>query len=139
MDHHEVFNDSYLRCNENPEFFTLFYQIFWESSDHFREMFADTDMNHQIQMLRASLHILMLASVSTDAKELVKRFGVRHGTTGYGVKPKDLDIWFECMLQTVSICDRNWTPEVELAWRQCFAKGIEVMKAHCSGYLPLVD
>lgn len=131
MDIHEVFNDSYARCNQNPRFFNQFYTLFWHRDDKFRQMFIGVDMNKQISMLKASIVIILLASTSEAAKKSVRIFGKRHGPDGVGVSPLDYDTWLDCLIETVSACDPYYNHNVEQAWRDCFAEGIAIMKEEC--------
>lgn len=131
MDIHEVFNDSYARCNQHPRFFETFYELFCQKDDKFRLMFANVDMHKQITMLKASITIILLAPISDSARESIRFFGKRHGPQGIGVSPLDYDIWLDCLLETVHQCDPYYTPDVEKAWRECFWLGIEIMKEEC--------
>ncbi|GAB3522763.1 globin [Photobacterium alginatilyticum] len=131
MDIHEVFNDSYARCNQHPHFFDIFYNLFCQKDDRFREMFANVDMQKQISMLKASIAIILLAPVSESARESVRFFGKRHGPQGIGVSPLDFETWLDCLMETVNQCDPSYTPEVDHAWRECFRLGLEIMKTEC--------
>lgn len=131
MDIHEIFNNSYDRCNRNPRFMPLFYEHFFEKDETFRSMFTQVDMQKQMKMIKASLLIIMLAATSEQARETVKVFGKRHGPDGLGVKPLDIDLWFECLIDTIKECDPAYSQSVEQAWRQCFNEGITIMKAEC--------
>ncbi|MCG7587480.1 globin [Photobacterium sp. OFAV2-7] len=131
MDIHEVFNDSYARCNQHPHFFDIFYNLFCQKDDRFREMFAGVDMQKQISMLKASIVIILLAPVSDSARESVRFFGKRHGPQGVGVSPLDYETWLDCLLETVNQCDPNYTFEVDLAWRECLRLGLEIMIEEC--------
>ncbi|MDX1302180.1 MAG: globin [Photobacterium sp.] len=94
-------------------------------------MFANVDMGRQIKMLKASLIIIMLANTSGEARESVRKFGKRHGPEGLGVNPMDFDIWFDCLLSAVQICDPLYDDEVKQAWHACFNEGMEIMKKEC--------
>ncbi|WP_318924923.1 globin [Photobacterium sp.] len=131
MEFHERYNDSYARCLRNPRFLTIFYDIFCSRNDKFQLMFANVDMGRQIKMLKASLIIIMLANTSGEARESVRKFGKRHGPEGLGVNPMDFDIWFDCLLSAVQICDPLYDDEVKQAWHACFNEGMEIMKKEC--------
>jgi len=131
MDVHEIFNDSYARCNQHPRFFEIFYDLFCMKDDKFRQMFANVDMQKQITMLKASITIILLAPISDSARDSIRFFGKRHGPQGVGVSPLDYDTWLDCLLETAHQCDPHYTPDVEKAWRECFWLGIEIMKEEC--------
>ncbi|WP_322784238.1 globin [Photobacterium obscurum] len=88
-------------------------------------------MSKQITMLKASIVMILLASTSEAARDSIRYFGKRHGPNGVGVTPLDYDIWLECLLTTVSLCDPNYNHDVEQAWRECFKQGIAIMKEEC--------
>lgn len=132
MDVHEVFNDSYARCNQHPRFFEIFYERFCLKEAKFRQMFASVDMQKQIKMLKASIVIILLAPTSAAARDSVRFFGKRHGPEGVGVSPLDYETWLNCLLETVSQCDPYYSPNVEQAWRECFRLGLEIMKEECT-------
>lgn len=129
MDVHECFNNSYARCNKNPLFFDIFYDQFCRKDRRFQQMFKGVDMSGQIRMLKASIAIILLAPSSEQARESVRYFGKHHASIG--VTADDFNTWLDCLLLTVSQCDPDYSPEVEAAWRQCFATGFHIMKAAC--------
>ncbi|WP_299018040.1 globin [uncultured Photobacterium sp.] len=131
MDLHETFNDSYARCNHDPNFLFLFYELFWNKDDKFRQQFANVDMQKQVKMLKASIAIILLASTSEGARESLRHFGKRHGPNGIGVDPLDFDVWFNSLLEAVEICDPYYNKEIEQAWRECFNLGLAIMKEEC--------
>ncbi|GAL28986.1 hypothetical protein JCM19239_1721 [Vibrio variabilis] len=47
---------------------------------------------------------------------------------GLDISVKELDIWVDSLLATVAIYDPLWDQEIELAWRNVLALGIEIMK-----------
>ncbi|MEJ2766395.1 globin [Photobacterium sp. MCCC 1A19761] len=132
MDMHEQFNNSYARCNENSQFFDMFYDQFCRKDNRFQQMFRGVDMPGQIRMLKASIAIILLAPSSEQARESVRYFGKRHAAIG--VTAEDFDVWFDCLLRTVSQCDPKYSPDVEAAWRACFQAGFNIMKEEC--YFP---
>lgn len=131
MDTHEIFNDSYARCQRNKQFFLIFYHHFWQKEQRFKEIFKGVDMERQVQMLKLSISMIMLASSSVQAKESVRRFGKAHGPGGIGVRPNDFDVWLDSLIETVQICDPRYNDEIAIAWRQCFKEGIAIMKKEC--------
>ena len=131
MDTQEVFNNSYQRCLRDPQFFYTFYDVFWQKDDKFRQMFANTDMDKQIKMLKLSIVMLMLSTTSKESRALFNNYAERHGPGGLNVAPIDFDIWLDSLLETVAQTDPLYTDDVDSAWRQCFANGLAMMKAAC--------
>lgn len=132
MNFHETFNDSYARCQKDPNFIILFYELFIEKDDRFRLLFSNVDMSKQYRMLKASISMIMLASTSAEARNYVKKLGKRHGPDGIGAEPLDFDIWLTSLLEAVKMCDYQYNSEIEQAWRKCFSLGIAIMKEECA-------
>lgn len=129
---HEIFNDSYQRCQDSGNFLDVFYEGLWSENTTFRQLFEDVDMERQKKMLHASFLCIMMATFSNEAQSHIEQLGDRHGKNGLGLTTKDMDIWFECLLASVSKCDPKYTPQIEHAWRQCFTFGLSLMKERCS-------
>ncbi|KLV08122.1 globin [Photobacterium ganghwense] len=134
MHSHQIFNDSYRRCLKHERFFDVFYNIFWCRDERFRKMFKGVDMARQIKMLKFSISMLMLCATSANAREAIRLYGCRHGSSGpggIGATAADYDIWLDCLIDTVELCDPKFDESVAAAWRHCFASGIAIMKEEC--------
>lgn len=137
MNYHESFNDSYERCNRNPQFFHLFYDIFRGKGEKYRQVLDRIEnIDNQIQMLNASIILIFMAPTSEQARMSVRQFGKRHGPKGIGVDLEDYDVWFESLLEAVKLCDSEYSEETEKVWTQYFALGMQIMKEEC---LPVDD
>ncbi|KLV07000.1 hypothetical protein ABT56_07590 [Photobacterium aquae] len=128
MDFHQIFNDSYQRCQRHPQFFQIFYRNFWQQEERFQKMFENVDMTRQIKMLKLSILMIMLASTSEEAKDNIRRYARRHGPDGIGAQPEDFDIWIDSLLKAVKECDTHYNSDIDKAWRTCFKTGMEIMK-----------
>ncbi|HHP0478353.1 globin [Vibrio campbellii] len=128
----EAFNDSYERCVTHEDFFDLFYENFWSKGENFRQKFDGVDMKKQIRMLKGSIVFVMMADTSTDARDMMRKYGHKHGHNNIGVAPEDIDVWFESLLETVAQCDSDFDESVEYAWRHCFETGLTIMKKECA-------
>ncbi|PSU34058.1 globin [Photobacterium lutimaris] len=131
MDTHEIFNNSYARCQRNKQFFFIFYHHFWQKDQRFKNIFNGVDLERQVKMLKLSIAMIMLASSSEQAREGLRRFGKAHGPDGIGVRPDDFEVWLDSLIETVQICDPKFNDEIAMAWRQCFKEGIAIMKEEC--------
>ncbi|HHC7381553.1 TPA: globin [Vibrio parahaemolyticus] len=127
----EVFNDSYERCVLSEHFFERFYAKFWSKGKSFRQKFEGVDMQKQVRMLKGSIVFFMMTDTSSDARKMMEKYGKKHGIGNIGIKPEDIDIWFESLLETVQECDYEYNSDVEKAWRACFKLGLEIMKREC--------
>lgn len=126
----EIFNDSYERCLMAGNFIERFYDQFIASNELVAEKFAHTDMRKQNAMLEASLHMIMALRLleSEEAVAHFKKLGVVHGCKQHNITPEYYDLWLGCLLEAVAECDEKFSPEVEAAWREIMAAGINTMK-----------
>ena len=130
--HHEHFNDSYERCRKNPKFLHLFYDIFSGKDEKYSRMLDSIEsIDNQIRMLDASIILIFMASTSKQAKISVKQLGKRHGPNGVCVTVTDYDVWFKSLLQTVELCDSEYSDLTEYIWTERFELGLNIMKEEC--------
>lgn len=115
------------------EFFDSFYDSLMAASPEAALKFKNTEMAEQIRMLRASVAILVAFSGSEDHAEYMEKLASRHSSSGVDVSPALYGVWLECLVETVRRFDWKFDPEVEIAWRAVFAKGIEFMTARYDG------
>ncbi|MCV5264539.1 globin, partial [Escherichia coli] len=71
-------------------------------------------------MLKGSIVFFMMTDTSSDARKMMEKYGKKHGIGNIGIKPEDIDIWFESLIETVRECDYEYNSDVEKAWRACF-------------------
>ena len=128
--HAEVFDDSLARCLSKHGFLDRFYERFLASSDEVREKFRHTDFQRQKQMLEDSL-FLMTSVSGAPAEELeeLDRVARRHGRHDLDIGPELYDLWLESLLQAVREYDGHFDRDVERAWRNVLAEGIEFMQS----------
>ncbi|GAW87133.1 conserved hypothetical protein [Bathymodiolus platifrons methanotrophic gill symbiont] len=70
------FNDSFVRCINDPLFLDQFYEVFLASSDEIRAMFKDTDMGTQKAMLMTSL--VYMSDAHKDTPGLLASIAEKH-------------------------------------------------------------
>jgi hemoglobin-like flavoprotein len=127
-----VFLASLKRCRARPEFFEEFYADFIDSSDEIREKFKDTDFHRQARVLEDSLYVLANAAQGRPGSPAwgdFPRIAERHSHKDLDIRPELYDLWLACLLESVRHNDREFTPEVEAAWRSTLGMGIEYMRA----------
>ena len=126
----ELFNSSYERCQSKPGFLERFYEIFLGSSEEVAEKFKHTDFSRQREVLKASLYMLMLASLGTpEALQHLERMAQLHSRGQLNIRPELYDLWLTCMLQTVKEFDRLFDENTEQAWRRVLQHGIDYIKS----------
>lgn len=124
----ETFINSYQRCCIGTEFLADFLDLFCDTNPRFQERFQEVDKDKQARMLKASLVLIQNASTTSSIRNTVRNLAVRHKNMGLDISVKELDIWVDSLLATVAIYDPLWDQEIELAWRNVLALGIEIMK-----------
>ncbi|HVY23747.1 MAG TPA: globin [Steroidobacteraceae bacterium] len=125
----QQFNDSLERCKRNSLFIKEFYVHFFSSDALVRHIFAHTDMERQIEMLRGSLHMIMLVSQQPEtADECLSHTAEIHHRLN--IPPYLYDVWLESLIHTVSTMDPKYDADIENAWRAIMRTGIDYMKAY---------
>ncbi|MEH6472334.1 MAG: globin [Halopseudomonas sp.] len=120
---------SYQRCVENFGFLNEFYSRFIDASPEVASKFANTDMDHQVLMLRASLD-LMLGAGNFDSDRMdLDQVAHLHSQASVDVPPQLYDHWIESLLATVKMYDPSFDAALEQAWRDALVKGVARMKA----------
>jgi hemoglobin-like flavoprotein len=122
----ERFEDSLRRCNADPDFMDRFYERFLRSSPKVREKFLGTDFIRQKRMLRASLHLLLVAAHDNGKRPTPYLDDVagRHGASQMAIGAELYDLWLDSLLATVREVDPAWSAEVEQAWESVMTVGI---------------
>jgi hemoglobin-like flavoprotein len=110
---------------------TGFYQRFTGSSEEVREKFRGVDMERQVRMLADSLYVVAVAVQGEEgsiARGDLPRLAERHSRRDLDIRPELYDLWAQCLVETAREHDPQWTAEVEAAWRETLAVGIEYMR-----------
>ncbi len=128
-----IFEASLARCEARKDFFDVFYDRFLGASEEVREKFARTDFARQKELLRVSLHHLLL--VARDPKQgpdpYLEDVARRHGAGHLEIGAHLYDVWLDSLLATVRECDPECYPEVENAWEDVMMIGIHYL---CANY-----
>ncbi|WP_421865851.1 globin [Motiliproteus sp.] len=120
---------SYQRCLEDFHFLQEFYLRFIEASPEVAQKFANTDMDHQVLMLRASLDLMLGGDRSASEPKALRQIAKLHSRSGVDVPARLYDCWLESLLLTVARFDPGFDDELEQAWRSELEQGIAYMKA----------
>jgi hemoglobin-like flavoprotein len=120
---------SFGRCCRNEHFFDDFYVNFRATSPVIRDMFTNTDMTTQKNLLRAGiLNLVLYARGMPDTK--LKALGQSHSRSGLNIQPELYDLWLQALQQTIIAHDPSLSPEDQQAWRAVLNKGIDVIKSY---------
>ena len=127
----DAFLASLKRCLGAPGFLTGFYERFTGSSEEVREKFRGVDMKRQERMLADSLYVVAVAVQGEEgsvARGDLPRLAERHSRRDLDIRPELYDLWVRCLVETAREHDPRWTVEVEAAWRETLAFGVEHMR-----------
>jgi len=127
----DTFLASFNRCRAKAGFFEAFYDRFIASSEEVRAKFAGTDMKRQFRMLEDSLYVVAVAVQGEEgsiARGDLPRIAARHSRQDLDIRPGLYDTWLECLVATVRTKDPQFSAEVEAAWRETLAFGVEYMR-----------
>lgn len=110
------------------QFFARFYERFTAADPRVREAFRDTDMAHQISMLRKSFFYMVNFFASTEPADYLQRIAALHGPGRLDIEPELFDLWLETLVEVLRDIDPEFDTCVELAWRVVLAPGLTFMK-----------
>ena len=107
-------------------FFRQFYQRFLRNPD-IAALFAGTDMERQVDMLKRSLfHLVDCMDQGKPSRELV-RLGMIHRQLG--ITTQALDEWMAALVETVEFIDPLCDEATRLAWCWAVSPGIFYLKS----------
>jgi hemoglobin-like flavoprotein len=124
-----TFDESLRRCNAYPGFLDLFYDKFLKSSPKVREKFANTDFVRQKRVLRMSLHLMLMAAQDGDEgpEKYLTAMADKHSSRDLDIGSEFYDLWLDCLLDTVKMCDPEYDDGVREAWDEIMSVGIGFM------------
>ncbi|MEE9254536.1 MAG: globin [Pseudomonadales bacterium] len=130
----QLFEESYTRVfgtgigitPTGEAFFRRFYQRFFAASPRVPELFRQTDMNRQVQMLKKSLYQVVALYITDTIPDHVRKIAERHHALK--IETELYDIWLDCLIETVKEFDDPFDFTTELAWRLALAPAITYMK-----------
>ncbi len=121
---------SYDRCCQAPNFIPDFYRTFLAACPEAAPMFADTDFDRQVKLLRHAIGLLLIfPNQPPHEPTLLSRVAERHSRRELNVAPALYGPFIESLINTVRQFDREFTPAVEAAWRATVGPGVAYMKA----------
>lgn len=129
---------SYGRCAASAGFWDRFYGNFLATSPEIAEMFRNTDMAKQKQLLNGSLNFVLLYAKHPDqqfVRAKLEQVGQIHDRDHVNVRPDLYPLWVNSLLQTVKeIEGPQFDAALEQAWRSVLQPAIEILK---SMYVPV--
>lgn len=128
------FNDSFVRCINDPLFLDQFYEVFLASSDEIRAMFKDTDMGTQKAMLMTSL--VYMSDAHKDTPGLLASIAEKHDKDHLNIKPYFYALWLDRLIAAAKSIDPLFDVKTEMLWKETLQQGIDFM---ISKYEPCLD
>jgi truncated hemoglobin YjbI len=121
-----LFHESLERASADSRFLDLFYDGFISSSEEIRQIFINSDMDRLKRKLKSSLHMLTLLADDAPGSEMYMGHLARvHGR--YHIHPEMFDMWLDSLVSAVALCDSEFSPQIEDAWRNVIGRGIDIM------------
>ncbi len=127
------FEDSYARIfgsdigmdGRADAFFNAFYDRFLQD-DSIAAMFANTDRERQVVMLKKSLFQLVTYYVVGEPNAELDRLAAVHDRIG--IDPNAFEVWMQALIETAQEFDSQWDEATQLAWCWALAPGIAYMR-----------
>jgi len=132
VDDVEIFVASMKRCLASPEFLLDFYGFFMDSSEEVRQKFANTDFQKQTRVLADSFWAISVAAQGPRTSATwgdLPRLAAKHSRKDMDIRPGLYDTWLDCLIKAARKHDKQFSDELEAAWRKTLLVGIEYMRA----------
>lgn len=121
---------SYDRCCQAPDFFQAFYQRFLAVCPEAGPLFARTDFERQNKLLGHAVGLLLIfPNQPRHEPTILARIAERHSRRDLNIAAGFYAPFIDSLIETVKHVDREFSPEVEAAWRATVKVGVEYMKA----------
>jgi hemoglobin-like flavoprotein len=125
---------SFDRCSAVPDFLAGFYRHFFAACPEAQPLFARTDFQRQVKLLRDAIGLLLIAPfLATDgaqAPTLLSKVAERHSRRHLNIEPRFYPPFVDSLIATIAASDPEYSPAVEAAWRAAIAKGVSYMQSH---------
>ena len=121
---------SYARCRDSDAFFRSFYENFFAACPRAEPMFAETDFERQIRLLRHAIGLLLIFPTQPASEPtILTRVAARHSRSDLDVPPELYGDFVDALVKTVAEYDTSFSPEIGEAWRRAIAKGVAYMQS----------
>lgn len=128
MDFEQV-KASFERCSAlGDEFFDTFYANLVDQETVIAQMFAETDMQKQNELIEEGIRNLIAYGEGDEkAENRIRELGRSHSRDHLNVPPEFYPLWVESLLKALSEHDAEFTNELDENWRSVLAPGINLM------------
>ncbi len=128
MDFQRV-RESYERCAAlGDEFFDSFYANLVDRETAIAQMFAETDMQKQNDLIEDGIrHLIAFAEGDGASEARIRELGRSHNRHSLNVPPAFYPFWIESLMKALHEHDAQFGTELEQEWRNAIAPGIALM------------
>jgi hemoglobin-like flavoprotein len=121
---------SFERCSAAEDFLQAFYRTFFALCPPAKPLFAKTDFDKQIRLLKHAIGLLLsFPGQPRTEPGVLSRVAERHSRRDLNIAPKFYPFFVDALVQTARHFDAQWTPAVEDAWRATLAEGVAYMQS----------
>jgi len=118
-------HQSYIRAG-SQKLVSEFYVRLMAASDEIRKKFEGIDMTDQASLLS---HAIVMAFLFVDknqqvAKKCLDEVRDTHAQHNLNIAPELYDVWLECLLETVALCDPHANDELLSDWHDVMSVAI---------------
>jgi hemoglobin-like flavoprotein len=128
-----LFNASYDRCmnlNDNDvRFVNHFYAILKGRDQKISDIFEAFPVHHQLHVVRTAIYLLTDYNENKSPSSDFTMFVDSHTDKRLGLEPYMLDIWLDCLLETVAALDTSFSDEIRAAWLARIKPGTDYLKS----------
>ena len=122
----KTLNDSLQRCLNNNDFIAIFYQHFVDSDPEIRELFKNSDMARQQEMMGKSLMSMIAASEENwHSDQQLVNLSRQHQQLS--IQPRHFELWEQSLLKTIAQCDPDFDEKIASCWQKIIKRGKEFM------------
>ena len=118
-------HQSYIRAG-SKKLVSEFYVRLMAASEEIRKKFEGVDMTDQASLLS---HAIVMSFLFVDknqqvAKKCLDDVRKTHAQGNLNIEPELYDIWLECLLETVALCDPHVNDELLSDWHDVMSVAI---------------
>lgn len=129
----DAVRSSFGRAMTKHNFMARFYEIFVHSDPRIPQMFKNTDMKKQHELLSQSLSMVLLFSQGNPiAKGVINRIRSTHDHEHLNIAPELYAFWADSLIAALAECDQAFNPALERQWSEILQVAIDHIKG---GYL----
>ncbi len=118
--------ESFGRATVSGQLIDKFYEIFLNSHPDVKPRFAKTDFVQQKKLLRRGISLaIMFADNNPVGRDGIARIRESHSKTRLNIPPSLYKYWLESFIKALSLCDKQFGPQLETLWRKTLQKTID--------------